>query len=184
MFVYPAMSFIMLWAINLKLGMRVGNRLPRFVGIFLKWPHQRLKVNQRSNCLRNALWLPNALMESKVMKGHLGSTWGQIAQQCPMATKCCRKNPWLECNALVRSKVRQGSTRAHIAYKCPKATKFGRKNPWSGCNAVLGQSNGVIWSQPTVTLLWLLNLENNWPKVLCIAGVMLCSGKKGSIRGQ
>ena len=70
--------------------------------------------------LRNALWLPNLVgrtPDRSVMhcwgkrscRGQLGSTRGQIALNCPMATKFGRKNPWPRCNALLGSKVMQGS---------------------------------------------------------------------------
>ena len=98
----------------------VGDGPTRFVGIFSKRPHLGLKVIQRSICLRNALWLPNfvgRIPDQRVMhywgqrscRGHPGSTRGQIASKCPMATKFGRKNPWPECNALMGSKILQGS---------------------------------------------------------------------------
>ena len=126
MYVCPAMRFVALWGTGLKLGTRVEGEPPRFESIFSKRPHQRSKVIQRSSCLRNALWPPNLVgrtPDRSVMhcwgrrscRGHPGSTRGQIAQECPMATKFGRKNPWPECNALVGSKVMQGSTRGQIA---------------------------------------------------------------------
>ena len=68
----------------------VGDGPTRFVGIFLKRPHLRSKVIQRSICLKNALWLPNLVKRSpdhsvvhcwgqRSCRGHLRSTRGQIA---------------------------------------------------------------------------------------------------------
>ena len=41
-------------------------------------------------------------------KGQSGSATGQIAYECPMATKFGTNNPWSECNALLGAKVMQG----------------------------------------------------------------------------
>ena len=97
-YVCPAMRFVMLRGMELKLNMGVGDRSTRFVGIFSEWPHPGSKVIQRSICLRNALWLPNLVRrtpEQSVVhcwgqwssRGQLGSTRGQFALKCPMATK-------------------------------------------------------------------------------------------------
>ena len=59
MYVCPAMHFAMLWSIELKLGMGVGDGSTRFVGIFSKRPYLGSKVIQGSICLKNVLWLPN-----------------------------------------------------------------------------------------------------------------------------
>ena len=59
MYVCPAMRFVMLCGIKLKVGMGVGDGPTRFVGIFLKQAHLGSKVIQRSICLKRALWLPN-----------------------------------------------------------------------------------------------------------------------------
>ena len=67
---------------------------------------------------RNALKPPNLVgrtLDQSVMycwgqrscRGQAGSTTGQIAFKCSMATKFCRKNHWPECNALMGSKVMQ-----------------------------------------------------------------------------
>ena len=117
--VCPLMRSVMLWRIELKLGRVVGHGPPWFVVNFSKRPDQRSKVIQRSMCLRNVLWLPNLVgrtPDRSVMhcwgqrsrRGHPGSTRGQIAQECPMATNFGEKDPWLECNALVGLKVMQG----------------------------------------------------------------------------
>ena len=127
--VCPAMRFVVLQRIELKLGRVVGHGPPRFVVNFSKWPDQRSKVIQRSICLRNALWLPNLVGRTpdwsvmhcwgrRSRRGHPGSTRGQIAQECPMATKFGRKNPWPECNALVGSKVMQGSAGVNQRSNC------------------------------------------------------------------
>ena len=89
-YVCPAMRFVMLWCIELKVGMGVGDGPARFVGIFSKWPHLGSKVIQRSICLRNALGLPNLVKRTpgqsvvhcwgqRSCRGHQGSTKGQIA---------------------------------------------------------------------------------------------------------
>ena len=46
-------------------------------------------------------------------KVQLGSSRGQFAKQCPMATKFGGKNPWPERNALLRSKVIHGSAKVN-----------------------------------------------------------------------
>ena len=98
------MRFDMLGGIELKVGIGVGDGPTRFVGIFSKRPHLGSKVIQGSICLRNDLWLPNLVRRTPDQSvvhcfgqrscwGHLGSTRGQIALQCPMATKFGGKNP-------------------------------------------------------------------------------------------
>ena len=90
MYVCPAMRFVMLRGMKLKLCMGVGDGPTRFVGIFSKRPDLRSKVIQRSICLRNALWLPNLVRRAsdqsighcwgqRSCRGHQGSTRGQIA---------------------------------------------------------------------------------------------------------
>ena len=92
MYVCPAMRFVMLWDIELKLGMVVGDGPMRCVGIFSKQPHLGSKVLQGSICLRNCpmLWLPNLVRRASDQsvvhclgqssrRGHLGSTRGQVA---------------------------------------------------------------------------------------------------------
>ena len=104
MYVCPAMRFVMLRGIELKVGMGVGDGPMRFVGTFSKRPHQRSKVIQGSICLRNALWLPNLVKRTpdqsevycrgqRSCRGHLGSTRGQMSWKCPMATKFGGKDP-------------------------------------------------------------------------------------------
>ena len=77
---------------------------PRFVGIYSKWPHQRSKGIQRSNCFRNAPWPTNLVGRTfgqsvmhcwgqKSCRGKPGSTRGQIVQECPMATKLVGRTP-------------------------------------------------------------------------------------------
>ena len=88
--VCPAMRFVMLPGTELKVGMGVGDRPTRFVGIFSKRPHLGSKVIQKSICFRNALWLPNLVKRTpgqsivhcwgqRSCKGHQGSMRGQIA---------------------------------------------------------------------------------------------------------
>ena len=83
-YVCPAMRFVMLWGMGLKLGMGIGDGPPRLKSIFSKWPHWRSKIIQRSNCHRNALWLPNLVgrtPDQRVMhcwgQGHAKVIWGQ-----------------------------------------------------------------------------------------------------------
>ena len=120
MHVCTAMRFVVLWSIELKVGLGVGDGPTRFVGIFSKRSHLGSKVIQGSICLRNALWLPNLVRRTpdqsvvhcwgqKSGRGHLWSTMGQIAQKCLMATKFGWKNPWPKRNALLGSKVMLGS---------------------------------------------------------------------------
>ena len=89
-YVCPAMRFVMLWCIELKLGMGVVHGPPRFVGIFSKRPHLGSKVIQGSICLTNGLWLPNLVRRTpdqsvvhcwgqRSCRGQLGSSRGQIA---------------------------------------------------------------------------------------------------------
>ena len=54
--VCPAMRFVMLRGMGLKLGMGVGDGPTRLKNIFSKRPHQRSKVTQM---LRDALRPPN-----------------------------------------------------------------------------------------------------------------------------
>ena len=74
-YVCTAMHFVVLWVIELKLGMGVGDGSTRFESIFLKRPHQRLKVIQRSNCFRNALWPPNLV--GRTPEQSVMHCWGQ-----------------------------------------------------------------------------------------------------------
>ena len=84
-YVCPAMRFVMLGGMGLKLCMGIGDGPPRLKSIFWKWPHQRSKVILRSSCLRNSLWLPNLIGRSpdqgvmhcwcqRSCRGHPGST--------------------------------------------------------------------------------------------------------------
>ena len=81
------------------------------------------------NLLSNALWPPNLVgrtPDQSIMhcwgqrscRGQLGSSRGQFAWQCHMATKFGGKNPWPKCNALLGSKVMQGSSRVHQGSNC------------------------------------------------------------------
>ena len=139
------MCLVILWGIELKVGMGVGDGPTRFLGIFSKRPHLGSKVIQRSICLKNALWLPNLVERTpdhsvvhcwgqRSCQGHLGSTRGQIAQQYPMATKFGGKNPWPKHNELLpgqRScRGQLGSSRGQFVKQWPMATKFDGKNPW------------------------------------------------------
>ena len=98
MYVCPAIRFVMLRGIELKVGMRVGDRPTRCVGIFSKRPNPGSKVIQRSICLKNALWLPNLVRRTpeqsvvhcrgqRSCMGHLGSTRGQMSWKCSLTTK-------------------------------------------------------------------------------------------------
>ena len=87
----PAMRFVVLLCIRLKLGRIVGNGSPRFVVNLLKRPHQRSKFIQRSICLEMPygyqIWQEEPLIEVKCIagiEGHPGSTRDQIAQECPL----------------------------------------------------------------------------------------------------
>ena len=128
------------------------------------WEHifeaTRPKVIQRSSCFRDALWPPNLVRiipDWNVMHclgqrsgDQPGSTRGQLVQECLMATKFGRTNPWPMWSAMLGSKVIQGSTRDLIAQECPMATKFGRTNPWLKCSAMLGSK-----------VRWGVNLRSN-----------------------
>ena len=151
--VYPAMRNAVRGCIKLKLGKVVGNGPPRFVVNFSKWPYQRSKVIQRSNCIRNVIRPPNlverthgrSVMHSwgqRSCRGQLGSTLtrGEITKECSIATNFDRKNPRLHCSVLLGSKVIEGSTgsaRGQIAQECPIPPKFGRKNPWMKFSALM-----------------------------------------------
>ena len=104
MYICPAMRFVMIRGIELKVGMGIGNRPTRFVGIFSKRPHPESKVIQGSICLQNALWLPNLVRRTpeqsvvhcrgqRSCRGHLGSTRGQMSRKCLIATKFGGKDP-------------------------------------------------------------------------------------------
>ena len=112
--VCPSIRFVMLGAIELKVSMGVGDGPTKFVGIFLKRPHLGSKVIQGSICLRKVLWLPNLVRRTpdqsvahcwgqRSCRGHVGSTRGQIAYECPMVTKFGGKNHWPRRNALLGS---------------------------------------------------------------------------------
>ena len=150
--VCPAMRFVMLRGMGWNLAW-VGDGPTRLKSI----PHQR------SYCLRNALsppWPPNLVRRTpdwsvvlcwgqRSHRGHRGSTKGQNAQECPMANKFGRKNPWPKCSALIGSM--QGSAGGNYGSNClgmPYGYKFGRKNPRSTSNAFIGskvmqESSGV-----------------------------------------
>ena len=72
---------------------------PQGARAFSKRPQQRSKVIQRSGCLMDTLWPLNFLRRApawsvvtcwgqSLHRGLPGSTRGQIAQECTMATKC------------------------------------------------------------------------------------------------
>ena len=132
----PAMRFVVLQCIVLKLSMGVGDGPMRFKSIFLKRSHQRSKAIQRSNCLRNALWPLNPWPECSAFscnqrshRGHLGSTRDEIAQECPMATKFGMKNPWSKCIALLGQRSCRDNISGQPEGNCPeipKATKCGQ----------------------------------------------------------
>ena len=90
------------------------------------------------------------------------STRGQVAQECPTATKFARMNPWLKCSALVGLKVIQGSAR--VSQGQP-GVKLLRNVLWlpnlvgtlPKCSAMLGSK--VRWGQPEVILL----INAVWP---------------------
>ena len=86
----------------------------------------------------------------RLCTSQMGSTTGQIAYECPISTKFCRKNPWPECNTSLGSKVTQGSTRGQIAQECPVTTKFGLKKHWPEQYSLLRSK--VLRGQPEVKL--------------------------------
>ena len=77
------------------------------------WGQTSCRSHLGVKLLRNALWPPNLVGRTpdlhywgqRSCRGQLGSSRGQFAQQCPMATKFGGKNPWPERNALLGSKV-------------------------------------------------------------------------------
>ena len=67
------------------------------------WGWRSCRGQPEVKLLRNALWPPDLVERTpgqsvmycwgqRSSRGHRGSTRGQIAQKCPMATKFCRKN--------------------------------------------------------------------------------------------
>ena len=138
-----AMRFVLLRGIELKLGMGVGDRPPRFESIFSKRSHQRSKVIQRSSCFRSALWSPYLVGRTPDQK--VIHYWGQKSyrgQPGQLGVKLLRNALWppdLVGRTLDRSikhcwgrrscRGQPGSTRGQIAWKWPMETKFGRKNP-------------------------------------------------------
>ena len=166
MYVCPAMRFVLLWGMGLKLGMGLGDGPPRFVGIFLKWPHQRSKVIQRSRCLRNTLWLPNLVGRSPDqsvvhcwVKGHAGVIWGQPGVK-------------LLSNALWPPNL------------------VGRIPDQSVMHCWVKGHVGVSWGQVGVSLLsnalWSPNLvgRTSDQSVMHCWGRRSCRGQLGSSRGQ
>ena len=73
--VCPAMHFVILRGIELKLDTGVGDGPTRFLGIFSKQPHPGSKVIQRSICHRNALCLPNLVRRTPDQS--IMHYWGQ-----------------------------------------------------------------------------------------------------------
>ena len=78
--VCPAMRFVVLWRIELKLSRVEGHGHQRFMVNFSKWPDQRSKVIQWSNCFK----------------------------KCPVATTFGGKNPWPKCNAFLGQRSSRG----------------------------------------------------------------------------
>ena len=116
MYVCPAMRFAMLWGIELKLGMGVGDGPTRFVGIFSKWPHLGLKVIQGSICLKMPygyqIWWEEPLTKAQCIagvKGHAEVNRGQpgvkLLRNALWPPNVGGKNPWPKHNALLGSKV-------------------------------------------------------------------------------
>ena len=184
--------------------MDVENGPPRFESMFSKWP-RRSKIIQRSGYFKNALWPPNLVgrihdqsvmhwWSQKSCRGQLGSTWGQIAQECPMTAKFGRKNPSTKCSAMMGSKVMQGSvgsTWGQITqeFSTCMSTKFGWKNPWPKCSAIIGAK--VMQGSPGQTgvkflrnALWLPNLVGRTldRSVMHCWGQRSCWGQPGQPR--
>ena len=129
MYVWTAMRFVVLRGMEVKFGMGVGAGPTRFDSIFSKSPYQRSKVIQRSSCFRNALWPPNLVgltssqrvmhcWDQRSFRVQLGSTRVTIGQECQMATKFGRKNPWPKSNAFQGSNVMQGLTGVNQGSNC------------------------------------------------------------------
>ena len=121
--------------------------------------------------LRSALWPPNLvgrILDQNVMhcwgqrswRGQLGSSRGQFAYQCPMATKFGGKNPWPERNALLGSKVIHGSAKVNqrsnsLEMPCGhqilvEMTPDQSVMHWWGqrsCKGQLGSTRGKIWTR-------------------------------------
>ena len=87
---------VVLGRIELKLGRVIGDRCPRGMVNFSKWPHQRSKVIQRSCCLRKALWLPNLV--ERTPDQSIMHWWGQMScrgQRGQAEVKLLRNALWL-----------------------------------------------------------------------------------------
>ena len=148
----PAMRFVMLWGIELKVGMGVGEGPTRFVGIFLKQPHLGSNVIQGSICLRNTLWLPNLVRRTpdqsvvhcwgpRSCRGHLGSTRVILLRNATWPPNLVGRIPdqgIMHCLGQRSCRGQLGSSRGQFTYQCPIATKFGGKKPWPERNALLG----------------------------------------------
>ena len=79
--------------------------------------------------LRNALWLPDLVGRTPDRNevqcwghmpcmGQLRSTRGHIAQECPVATKFGRMNPWPKCSAMLGLKVIWGQMGVNRVSNC------------------------------------------------------------------
>ena len=123
-------------------------------------------------------------------RGQLGSSRGQFALQCPMATKFGGKNPWPECNALLGSKVMQGSLRVNQGSNCLEMP-YGHQIWWEEslttalCIAWVKGHEGVSWGQVGVNLLnnapWPPNLvgRTHDQSVMHCWGQRSCTGQPG-----
>ena len=121
------------------------------------WGQRSCRVNRGQpgvELLRNALWLLDLVgrtiggsvmycWDKRSCRGQPGSTMGQIAHECPMATKFGRKNSWLECNTLTGLKVMQGLSGVNQRANVQKCIR-----PPNVVNVAFNNNNNEIYVAP------------------------------------
>ena len=111
------------------------------------------RVNERSNCLKMPYGPPNVVGRitdqsewhcwgQRSWRGQLGSSRGQFAKQCPMATKFGGKNPGPEHNGIAEvrghTRVSQGQPEVKFLRNVLWPPNIGRNDPRPECNALMG----------------------------------------------
>ena len=202
--VCTAMHFVVLWGIELKVGMGVGDGPTRFVHIFLKWPHLGSKVIQGSICLQNALWLPNLVRTPDQSVVHC---WGQRSyrgHRSQLGVRLLRNALWLpnlvgripdqsvmHCWGEGHVGVSWGQVRVNLLISALWPPNLvGRTPDQSVMHCGVKGHAGVSWGQPEVK--WLRNAI--WPPNLIgrpanqsgthCWGQRSCKRQPGSARGQ
>ena len=121
----------------MKLGMGVGAGPPRVTYWDALWPPNLVG--------RTPNWRIMHSWGQRSFRDQPRSTRGQSVQECSMATKFSRKNPWPKCSALIGSKVMQvsaGVSRGQISQECSIAINL----VWAPEGNTLLGVNGHVWS--------------------------------------